>query len=340
LVEPVLIRQIDPVEDPQAMAAVLPVAQAVLQEQLPGHPLARETRLRMWCSQGYHTHVKTFAAFDSADAQAADGVLLFEWEDDANEDLATVSIWVAQRARRRGIGSALLATAQREGARLGCTRLAGNASSAAPATEFAARHGARSVQSVARSVLDLGTVSRDRMAASAQPSAANAHYRLVRWTDSCPAEHLASFGAAMAAMNDAPQGDFGLEHPVCDPERQRGREEQSIRAGVVRRVLMALDPRDEVAGFTIFAAAPDEPEGLDIWDTGVPRAHRGHGLGLRLKAAQTLWMLEEHPRATSVHTFNDAENEHMLAVNRALGYRRAETFSWYQAPIQQSAGTD
>ena len=50
------------------------------------------------------------------------------------------------------------------------------------------------------------------------------------------------------------------------------------------------------------------------------RNHRGHGLGLRLKAANALRVMDELPNVTSVRTWNAASNEHMLAVNRQLGY--------------------
>jgi len=46
--------------------------------------------------------------------------------------------------------------------------------------------------------------------------------------------------------------------------------------------------------------------------------HRGHGLGLRLKAATALRVMDELPEVTAVRTWNAASNE--LAVIRRLGY--------------------
>jgi GNAT superfamily N-acetyltransferase len=55
-------------------------------------------------------------------------------------------------------------------------------------------------------------------------------------------------------------------------------------------------------------------------DTLVLREHRGHGLGLRMKAASTLAVLAEAPEVTRIRTWNADDNAPMLAVNRALGY--------------------
>jgi len=52
----------------------------------------------------------------------------------------------------------------------------------------------------------------------------------------------------------------------------------------------------------------------------VLREHRGHGLGLRLKAANALRLMDELPEVSSIRTWNAASNAYMLAVNRRLGY--------------------
>lgn len=46
------------------------------------------------------------------------------------------------------------------------------------------------------------------------------------------------------------------------------------------------------------------------------------------------------PQAPAVHTFNAAENHHMLAVNETLGFRRAAALGMFQAvrkPVESAA---
>ena len=65
----------------------------------------------------------------------------------------------------------------------------------------------------------------------------------------------------------------------------------------------------------------ERPEIGDQHDTAVVRAHRGHRLGLLLKAGMLLWLAEVEPQLETVDTWNAESNDHMIAVNEALGYR-------------------
>ncbi|WP_280670864.1 MULTISPECIES: GNAT family N-acetyltransferase [unclassified Kitasatospora] len=324
------IRELDPAHRAEDLAAALPVARAVLAQQMPGFPELPASMLRLWCLPDWQAHTSVFAAFDSPGAATADGLVIAEWEDDANEDLLVASVWVAPHARGRGVGSALWADVLRLGSTLGRRRVTTNTSAALPVDTLVTAKGGRQVEKATRSVLDLTAVPPVQLNAAARATPKNSRYELVRWTDRCPDRLAESFCAAMEAMNDAPQGEMVYEHVAHDLARLRGREELSVRAGVRRHVLAAVTESGQVGGFSIFVSTPDGPRSLDIWDTGVSREHRGQGLGLRIKAAQTLWMLDEFPAADWVQTFNNAENQHMLTINRALGYRPAEQWSWYE----------
>jgi len=48
--------------------------------------------------------------------------------------------------------------------------------------------------------------------------------------------------------------------------------------------------------------------------------HRGHGLGLWVKALNLLRLTDERPLVQRVSTWNAASNDHMIRVNRALGF--------------------
>ena len=56
-------------------------------------------------------------------------------------------------------------------------------------------------------------------------------------------------------------------------------------------------------------------------DTAVLPAHRGHRLGVWMKAANLSRLTADHPRISRVTTSNAADNEHMLRVNQQVGFK-------------------
>ena len=65
-------------------------------------------------------------------------------------------------------------------------------------------------------------------------------------------------------------------------------------------------------------AHPHRPE---QWTTVVAAPHRGHRLGLLLKAANLQGLAVDQPEARYVDTWNAGENDHMLAINTLVGFR-------------------
>jgi hypothetical protein len=54
--------------------------------------------------------------------------------------------------------------------------------------------------------------------------------------------------------------------------------------------------------------------------TVVRREHRGHRLGLLLKIAMMELLATTEPQLERIVTWNGQSNEHMIAVNEAMGY--------------------
>jgi len=122
-------------------------------------------------------------------------------------------------------------------------------------------------------------------------------------------------------MNDAPHGDE--HHDDWDWDAARVRElEQRRGRWQVRAYTTAAVHTDsgDVAGFTDLLIV-DRPSTAAQEDTGVLAQHRGHRLGLAIKAANLLVLREQEPRITRVMTWNAEENRHMRAVNEQLGFR-------------------
>lgn len=68
----------------------------------------------------------------------------------------------------------------------------------------------------------------------------------------------------------------------------------------------------------ILSAAPATTQDPD--DVVGASEHRGRRLGLLLKTTQLLELGRSLPRLRRLHTWNAAENRHMLAINEAVGF--------------------
>lgn len=325
------MKSLNPAEEPADLAAVLPAFRAFFAAAMPGMPQVGGARLRLWTGQGYRAENLVWGVFEDR-AEPALAMLHLSLDQDENLDLAEAILTAPPDLLDGEVGRFALREGLRLAAEHGRTRLTLGSPTTADVSGLAAALGGRKVNTTTRSTLELGGVDRARYAAWAEASAKNEGYRLVRWMDHCPGEFAESFCTAMDAMQDAPLEDLDYTHPKADLDRLRGDEASTARYGVRRWVLAAVDAAGTVAGHHIIVTMPDEPETVDIWDTAVVREHRGHGLGLRIKAAAALWLIDEVPKARVVHTFNNHGNTHMLAVNRALGYRKAEDWYGFEFP--------
>jgi GNAT superfamily N-acetyltransferase len=118
-----------------------------------------------------------------------------------------------------------------------------------------------------------------------------------------------------------PLGDVQLEAEHWDQERVRAEYRRIAAMG--RRVVdtFALHEASGVlVGYTQVQVPRESPAVAFQQDTLVMREHRGHRLGLRMKAVAALALMQECPATTTVRTWNADDNAPMLAVNQALGY--------------------
>lgn len=322
-----LIKTLDPVDEPADLAALLPVFRTYYAEVAPSFPAFGPSRLRFWASAAPSVRAKVYGAFADEASREALGAVFTASDLDANLDLVNNSLIVPLAGHTSGVAELLLDQVRRLAVSEGRDRVLletpSSADASAPLTSF----GGRKVHTSTRSVVDLAGIDRAQYAGWAAPSEKNSDYRLVRWVDHCPDEFAESYCEAQRAMEDAPLEDLAFEHNKPGIERLRAQEKHSCDFGLRRMVQAAVDAHGRVVGLHMLVAYPGEPETVDVWDTCVVREHRGHGLGLRIKAAAALWALEQLPDARWVQTFNNHENDHMLAVNRTLGYRPAE--DWY-----------
>ena len=242
------------------------------------------------------------------------------------DNLHVALLWlsVLPSARCRGVGSLLLAEAERIAAAHDRSTLVVETEwpegGSDGAERFAAAHGFAVAQTVLRSEQRLPA---DRACLRAVvDSAGAADYAIETFVDDMPEDWLSDRAVLQQRMStDAPTDDLALEEEDWDAARLRETHARARAMG--RRVVESAArhlPSGRIVGFTQVSVSASEPALGYQQDTLVLREHRGHGLGLRLKAANALAVMDALPEVTAVRTWNAASNEHMLAVNRRLGY--------------------
>lgn len=258
---------------------------------------------------------------------------------EANRNKAQCYVNVAPRARRRGIGHALLAPAVEAAGADGRTLLESFVPMRDEASAFAEALGfeMRQLERVSRCyVRDVDRGMLEDWVTRAKERASD--YTLRVWEGPCPEEFLPEFAAATAVMNTAPTDGRTHEWEETTPEELRAQDQSLFDAGfnVTRAAVFA--PDGTIAGYTAVYYGDFRPQIAWQGDTGVWQDHRNRGLGRWLKAAMYLHLTEARPLVEFIETGNAATNEAMLAINHAMGFRLAEEIGAYEVPVDRLAG--
>lgn len=241
-----------------------------------------------------------------------------------NQHAAMLWLSVLPSARARGVGSRLLGAGEKVAAEHARTTLMVESEWAHGGSDgaehFATAHGFTVAQTVLRSEQSLPVDHSVLRELVEGPGAED--YALESYVDEMPEAWLEDRAVLQQRMStDAPADDLDLTEEVWDADRLRASNARWRASG--RRVVETVarhQPSGRLVGFTQVSVSAGEPELAYQQDTLVLTEHRGHGLGLRLKAANALAVMDTLPEVTAVRTWNAASNEHMLAVNRRLGY--------------------
>lgn len=255
-----------------------------------------------------------------ADRIVGCGTMMFPQR--SNRHLAYVWITVDPAHQRQGIGSTLLRRA--EGVALEAGRRILNA--------FTVRDGAGAAFAAARGFepgldnavrrLDLVGVDPARWTEHRTEAMKRAgDYELVRVLGPSDDALLTELAPLFAAINDAPTGDLDIEPDEFDPSSIRAYEQaMADRDQTMYRVLARRRSDGEWAGHTIALVDRHVPRWAAQEDTTVVPSHRGHRLGLAMKADLLVWLAEAEPQLEWIQTWNAESNRHMLAVNETLGF--------------------
>jgi len=255
---------------------------------------------------------------------------------------ASLGVHVAPALRRRGAGTAVLTaleeTARAAGRSILTSRAswpysAGDDGAGIPGREFARRHGYQlalgDVQSRLRMPLDAELLDDLEREASARHS----DYTLRSWIGSVPKDVVHDWAELDAALDtEAPIGDLDIEPASVDIDDVRQNEMLLARQNRHSYGTIAQDRTGRVVAYTQLVVSGDDGNAYQ-WGTLVRREARGHRLGMAVKVAN-LRMLQHHAASIrSVYTYNAGVNEHMLSINRALGFTPSEHLAEFQKRV-------
>ena len=224
--------------------------------------------------------------------------------------------------RRRGVGRALLRHAARRAAAHGRTALSGGARDGSAGEAFARSAGAKPGLVEVQRVLDLGKLETGSSpGCAARPSGRRRGTRWCPGLGPVPEEYIEQAATVFNAMNDAPR-DPEVSHEEWDAQRVRERVNDLRPQYGMRDYTVAArhDATGELAGADRGLGRSGRP-----W-LGVPAVHGGDQAAPRAPARPAGEDRDDGTAAdggAAAGADRDLErpsNEHMIAVNEAIGY--------------------
>jgi GNAT superfamily N-acetyltransferase len=331
----VRIEQYDPKSDEDKVRSCHELIVAAQPEDDPNFPPPSLSLLRGWLAHGFPDEPQQ-CWFATADSGAPLGCYALELPERENRLNGFINLLVGVGSRRRGIGTALLAHAARQADASGRTLLMGGARVGAPGAAFGAAVGATTGLQEVRRILDVGPDLHARLPglrSEAEQRAAG--YVLRRWVGPTPDDLVPGVCGLNMAMADAPH-DAAYEPITWDAARLRAAEQRSATQGTRDYSVAAV--QDGTGAVAALTQVTIDPAGAPGWAyqqlTAVTRPHRGRRLGLLVKVAMLEWLATTEPELRQVMTGNAAVNEHMIAVNEALGHRVSDYFQSLELPVE------
>ncbi|MET8859097.1 GNAT family N-acetyltransferase [Streptomyces sp. NPDC004579] len=233
---------------------------------------------------------------------------------------AELEIAVHPAERRAGVGGALLAAALTAAREDGRRSLVARVTAGSPGEPFLAAQGFRPVLALTFACLalpDLDLAAVTEIAERPHPG-----YALTSWEGVVPTELAHTFADSRRAMDDMPMegSDHGFD--AWDVERVVAVAEAVLARGEALHTVAVVDRSDgSVVGFSELVVPGDGRGNAQHYGTGVLPEHRGHGLGLWMKAESIRGARLRYPELSGLLTDTADSNTYMIGINEALGYR-------------------
>jgi GNAT superfamily N-acetyltransferase len=235
-------------------------------------------------------------------------------------DIGVVDIVVHPKARRAGLGRALLTEVVRLACHEGFSALGVEVPGDTTAIEFYEKFGFERVFTEIRSVLALSTV--DWYSLGEVAAGIGAGYRIDFYSGGPPEDLYPAYASAKAEVRESYDlGDLELRPSSYEPQRLKASIETLAARGLKLYVVVAVHEKSgEVAGLTEVVVPQQHPTRADQYDTVVVPRHRGYGVGRAIKARMLFELRSAEPGLTQVQTWNAMVNEPLIRVNQELGF--------------------
>ncbi len=238
-----------------------------------------------------------------------------------NQHMAQIFCHVDPEHQGQGIGTALL------DAQLGATRAAGRSLLMtygfrdSPKQKLLTQQGFEVAMASAHRRLRPAELDYNLIQTYADDAAAHAtDYELIPLAGAAPTEWLPELTSLFEAISDAPVEGMDVTDDVFPVERlERYELAMANRQQKLYRLMARHKPSGEWAGHTIVCVDGYSPGRAIQEDTTVVGSHRGHRLGMLLKATMLLWLRDDHPELEVIDTNNAESNHHMIVINDKLG---------------------
>ncbi|MCT9008676.1 GNAT family N-acetyltransferase [Streptomyces rhizosphaerihabitans] len=232
---------------------------------------------------------------------------------------AELEIAVHPAERRTGVGGALLdaaVTAARSDER---RSLVSRVVAGSPGGAFLAARGFRRVLALTFARLPLSNPDVQTVTGIAERP--HPGYELTHWDGVVPPDLAHTYAGSRRAMDDMPMEDSDHGIDVWDVERVVAVAEVVLERGDALHTVAVVDRSDgSIVGFSELVVPGDGRGDAQHYGTGVLPEHRGHGLGLWMKAESIRRTRLRYPELTGLLTDTADSNAPMLGINDALGY--------------------
>jgi GNAT superfamily N-acetyltransferase len=329
----VRIERFDAATDRARLRSCYEIAAAAQRADDPGLPVRALPYYRnRWTTGFSNLRRQTWVGLDGADQPV--GFYLLALPDRENPTMAWCSPTVAPASRRSGAGRELLEHCASQAQLEGRVRLVGEASESSPGSAFAAAVGAKSGMTEVLRRLDIDGELPGRLATVRTAARGFADgYSVVAWVGASHADTLGDRALLSDAMADAPR-DAGIDPEAWDADRIAAVERVCLSTG---QQFYSVAARHNATGRLVAITQVSVESGTPAWGfqmmTAVLPAHRGHRLGLLVKAEMLDLLAAHEPAVRHILTGNAADNVYMVAINAELGFTVAGAFRTWELDL-------